>query len=180
MALGLARIGLTPNQVTIIGFLFTALGATFIIEKVLYAGALLIIAGGLFDALDGALARLKGTLSAFGGVLDSVVDRYSDGLIIASVWYALGIPFLVGSLAFVGSLLTSYTRARLEAAGTGSIASIGLLERPERLILLVLAILLPALSLYIFIVVALLSNFTVFQRLSYAHKRLGSQSSGLS
>ncbi|PSN86881.1 hypothetical protein B9Q11_00385 [Candidatus Marsarchaeota G2 archaeon ECH_B_SAG-F08] len=167
-----ARLGLTPNSLTIIGFLLALVSAFLIFQKLYYLAAIIFLFSALFDALDGALARLTNRVSRFGGVLDSVIDRYVDSILILSIWWNTHVPFLIASLALVGSLLTSYTRARLELEQIGSLASIGIVERPERILLLFIALLFISYATYIFFILAILSNITVIQRLNYGRKKL--------
>lgn len=168
----LAKLGFTPNVVTLVGLGLSVVAALLILERLYLGGALAVALSGLVDGFDGALARLTNTQTEFGGVLDSVADRYGDALIMGSAWIGLGLPDVVGLTALVGSLLTSYTRARLEAAGSKSIGSIGLVERPERLVLMIVCLVFVRIALYVFVVIAILSNFTVVQRLIYGRKRL--------
>ncbi|MEM3670303.1 MAG: CDP-alcohol phosphatidyltransferase family protein [Thermoprotei archaeon] len=172
-----AKLGFTPNWVTVMGLVLTVLAAAAVTLHLFLEAALLLVLGALFDGLDGALARLTGTQSVFGGVLDSVADRYGDALIIGSIWLTMHLPALVGFTALIGSLITSYTRARLEAAGSSSVSSVGIMERPERLILILVSLLFIQIALYVFVIIALLSNFTVIQRLVYGRAKLGGGSS---
>ena len=139
---------------------------------------LLLLLSGFCDALDGLLARLYQEATAFGGFLDSLLDRYADSAVYAGI--ILGglctIPW--GLTALIGSLLVSYCRARAEAAGI-KMESIGLAERAERIIILSIASItaicwLQALNIGI-ILLAILSNLTVLQRSVYAYKKLKKQ-----
>ena len=136
----LARFGLTPNALTAIGLLLNLFVAVVIASGNLrFGGVLLIIASG-FDMLDGAVARATGSVTRFGGFLDSTIDRYSEAAVFGGVLvFLLGTPdYRDGALlvfaATVGSLIISYARARAEAAGFR--ASVGLLARPERVVIL--------------------------------------------
>jgi CDP-diacylglycerol--glycerol-3-phosphate 3-phosphatidyltransferase len=140
----LAGLGLTANAITTIGLVLNVLVALIIArgDQVL-GGVLLLIASG-FDMLDGAVARASGSITKFGGFLDSTIDRYSEAVVYGGVLiYLLSTPdFRIGAvLVFattVGSLLISYARARAEAAGFR--ASVGLLARPERVLVLSLGL----------------------------------------
>lgn len=149
----LARLGLTPNMITTIGVLLSVAVAVVIgIGNLAVGGVLFLIASG-FDMLDGAVARAAGSVTKFGGFLDSTLDRYSETIVLAGVlYYLLETPDAkVGALlvfaATTGSLLISYARARAESAGFH--ASVGLLARPERVVILAVGLfigqLLPAL-----------------------------------
>lgn len=167
----ISKTRLTPNQLTIIGFLTTA-AAAYLIAFNLLAGGILIIIGGLFDILDGMVARVKGKSTRFGAYLDSVLDRVSDGLLFFGVAYFLRGDFIAVLLCManlLGSFLVSYTRARAE--GLGVDCKVGIMERPERVILLALGaitgLILPALWIMFF-----LTFITVFQRIFYTKKAL--------
>jgi CDP-diacylglycerol--glycerol-3-phosphate 3-phosphatidyltransferase len=136
----LARAGLTPNALTAIGLILNLVVAAVIAVGYLRLGGLLLLIASGFDMLDGAVARASGTVTKFGGFLDSTLDRYSEAVVYGGVLvYLLGTPdYWIGALlvfaATVGSLMISYARARAEAAGFG--ASVGLLARPERVVIL--------------------------------------------
>ncbi len=164
----LARAGLTPNMVTTIGLLLSLAVAVVIATGNLILGGILFLIASGFDMLDGAVARAAGTVTKFGGFLDSTLDRYSETIVLFGVlFYLLQTPDAkVGALlvfaATTGSLLISYARARAEAAGFH--ASVGLLARPERVVVLAIGLLfgqlLPALW-----ILAIGTHLTVFMRI---------------
>ena len=164
----LARAGLTPNMITTIGVLLSAVVAFVIAGGNLVVGGVLFLIASAFDMLDGAVARAAGTVTKFGGFLDSTLDRYSETIVLFGVlYYLLQTPdAMAGALlvfaATTGSLLISYARARAEAAGFH--ASVGLLARPERVIILAIGLLfgllLPALW-----ILAVGTHLTVFMRI---------------
>jgi CDP-diacylglycerol--glycerol-3-phosphate 3-phosphatidyltransferase len=144
----LVKIGFTPNIVTIIGFLLN-LGVAVIfimgaektaradLSYVGWAGGLILFAG-LFDMLDGQVARLGKMTSSFGALLDSVLDRYSELFMFLGICYYLishhyFISSLLAFIGLVGSMMVSYTRARAE--GLGIECKGGLMQRPERVVL---------------------------------------------
>ncbi len=135
----LARSPLTPNTVTIIGLLLNILtGAVLAFGHFILGGALVLFAGA-FDMLDGALARARGGGSQFGAFFDSTLDRLSEGVIYLGLlaWFSLHQDtdtVIIIYLVILGSLLISYARARAE--GLGLECKVGLLARPERVILL--------------------------------------------
>jgi CDP-diacylglycerol--glycerol-3-phosphate 3-phosphatidyltransferase len=165
---GLVAIGLTANAVTAIGLILNFLVAVTIARGHLSAGGALLLLASAFDMLDGAVARASGEVTPFGGFLDSTIDRYSETVVFAGLLvYLLGTgDFRVGAAlvfaATAGSLLISYARARAEAAGYK--ASVGLLARPERVVVLAVGLLfgqlLPALW-----VLALGTHLTVLTRM---------------
>jgi archaetidylinositol phosphate synthase len=176
------KIGLTPNTISAIGIALAFLSALTYAEwqnrpaYILIATVLLLLSG-FCDALDGILARLYQQTTAFGGFLDSLLDRYADAAVYAGLIVGGLCDALWGLTALTGSLLVSYSRARAEAAGI-KMESIGLAERAERIIILAIASLVAffwqpqtAINLGI-ILLAILSNLTVLQRGLYAYKKL--------
>lgn len=159
------KIPLTPNTITVTGFLVTAV-AGVILSGDLLLGGVMVLAGGFFDILDGVVARANGTSSRFGAFLDSVLDRYSDAFILLGIGWNLfhrsnltGVVLCLGTL--VGAFLISYSRARAE--GIGEDCRNGLLERPERVILIsfgaITGFIVPVLW-----VLVIFTHFTVLQR----------------
>ena len=175
-------MGLTPNAISIIGAALAFLASLSYLQwqtsrLYLALALILLLASGFCDALDGAVARLYQQASAFGGFLDSVLDRYADAAIFISLIFSgLCTPFW-GILALTNSLLVSYTRARAEAAGA-KMETIGIVERPERLIILVIATLIaiiyrPDFTIDIAVIlIAVLTALTVIQRVIYAYGSL--------
>jgi CDP-diacylglycerol--glycerol-3-phosphate 3-phosphatidyltransferase len=163
-----------PNFFTLMGFLATLAASIFIIGDHWIVAGLMIILSGLFDLLDGALARNLGKVTPFGGFLDSVLDRYSDlFLLLALLIYYLqrgdAAFVILASFASMGTVLISYTRAKAEAARIS--CNIGLLERAERIILLSAGVLFGCI-VPVFWVLAVLTHFTVLQRIYYVWKKL--------
>lgn len=174
------KIGLTPNAVSVIGLIFSTLSATtflFVLNQslLLFVVAALILLSGFCDMIDGILARTFYQISDFGGFFDSLLDRYSDSIVLIGVIIGGLCEPLWGLIAIIGSLLVSYTRARAEAIGI-KMMSIGIMERAERLIILIGSSVLayfwfPALNIGI-ILLAILSNFTVLERALYVYREL--------
>jgi CDP-diacylglycerol---glycerol-3-phosphate 3-phosphatidyltransferase len=140
----LVRSGITPNMITIVGLLFSTLTAVVLASGNFVTGGLLVLFSGAFDMLDGGLARARGGGSKFGAFFDSTLDRLSEGIIYLGLLYWFTAAQRPKSavliyLVILGSLLTSYSRARAE--GLGLECKVGLLARPERVILLGLALL---------------------------------------
>jgi archaetidylinositol phosphate synthase len=171
-------IGLTPNQVSAIGIAFATLSALaywkWHFQTLLpILAPLLLLASGFCDALDGALARLYGEATTFGGFLDSLLDRYADAIIFCGIILGGLCDQFWGLAALMGSLLVSYARARSEAAGV-KMETVGIAERAERLVILAIASFLSiawldALSWGVSIL-AILTNLTVLQRVIYFRK----------
>jgi archaetidylinositol phosphate synthase len=183
------KLGLTPNKISLIGFILAlASAASYIIVTaesswLLILAVVFLLASGFCDTLDGIVARTFQQTTVFGGFFDSVLDRYADAAVYAAIIIAgLSNPawgFIWGSVwglaALAGSMMVSYTRARAEAAGI-KMESVGLAERAERMLILVAVSIiaffwLPALG-YGIALLAVLSNFTVIQRALYVYKTL--------
>lgn len=163
-----------PHLLTLMGFLIN-LGAAVCLGTGHWvsAGCLILIAG-FFDVLDGAVARVSNKTTKFGGFLDSVIDRYSDiVLLIGLIWYYairanLAYVFIV-CIVLMGCILIPYSRAKAEVFI--SHCKIGLMERAERTILLVLGSIFNVMNIVLW-VLAILTHFTVFQRIHYAWKEM--------
>ena len=176
IAEAIARTGITPNALTFLG-LTVGLASAFLFAhgEQLLAGVVLLVCGGV-DLLDGAVARVTGRETAFGGVLDSVVDRYVDFIVLVAIAYgrlaeAGVIPgWLWAFLAIAGSFMVSYIRARAEAAGSEKL-DVGVAERAERILILSVGAIIGY-TRYAVVVVAILTHLTVLQRLFVARLRL--------
>ena len=174
----LHNLGLTPNHVSILGIGLAFLSALTYWQWELHSlllilAPLLMLASGLLDALDGAMARLYGEATNFGGFFDSLLDRYADAVILCGIILGGLTNVTWGLAALMGSLLVSYARARAEAAGV-KMESVGLAERAERIVLLALAsffsyVWLDALNWGV-LLLAVLTNLTVVQRAIYFRK----------
>lgn len=172
------RIGLTPNVVSGLGIilaLFSAVAywraSTYTLLLVL--AILFLLLSGFCDALDGVLARLYGQTTVFGGFLDSLLDRYADAAVLTGIILGGLADLSWGLIAIVGTLLVSYARARAEAAGA-KIESIGIAERAERILILLVASLVALVWLdalgWSVVLLAFLTNITVLQRVIYFYR----------
>jgi archaetidylinositol phosphate synthase len=183
------KLGLTPNKISLIGFILAlASAASYVLftagsSWLLILAVVFLLASGFCDTLDGIVARTFQQTTVFGGFFDSVLDRYADAAVYAAIIIAgLSNPawgFIWGSVwglaALAGSMMVSYTRARAEAAGI-KMESVGLAERAERMLILVAVSIiaffwLPAFG-YGIALLAVLSNFTVIQRALHVYKTL--------
>lgn len=150
-----AGLGITPNMATLIGFGLNVIVAVVLASGYPRAAGVLLLVASAFDMVDGAIARYTGKTSAFGGFLDSTVDRYSEIVVYVGllVWLNTTDNDHLGSLLVLisatGALMISYARARAEAIGLK--ASVGLVARPERVILLAICLILnvPMVALWI-------------------------------
>lgn len=164
----LLRIRMQPNHITFLGLLGSiAAGVLIAFGHLLWAGLLAAIMAPL-DAVDGAMARLKGSPTKFGSFFDSVIDRYDELFLLAGLTYHFiqqantwGVMLTFGAAA--GSVLVSYTRAKAEALGLN--AKVGFMTRIERSIVLIIGLLVgkPLVSVGI---IAILANITAIQRIA--------------
>ncbi|MBL8133462.1 MAG: CDP-alcohol phosphatidyltransferase family protein [Anaerolineae bacterium] len=171
----MVRLGVHPDTITIVGLLVVALGAAFISVGSLQVGGIILLLSLPLDALDGATARAMRRVGQFGAVLDSTLDRYADGLIFGGfiLYFARldderGILLSLASLA--GSFVVSYVRARAGEAGLS--VKIGWFSRFERVVVLLLALLVPPLLWIGLWVLAVGTNLTAIQRIWYVFKHL--------
>src|SRR5215471_17478960 len=178
---GLALSRISPNTLTFIGLIINIVAAIFFgyakgsnaNRMFLYAG-LTIIGAGIFDMVDGRVARQTNQVSVFGAFFDSVIDRYSDVAIFFGllVYYARVNHFryvVLTAFVMVTSLMVSYTRARAEAL-IGS-CKVGFMERPERIVLVILGALFNHWGVMapVLWVLAVLSTITVVHRIQYTY-----------
>jgi CDP-diacylglycerol--glycerol-3-phosphate 3-phosphatidyltransferase len=165
---------LTPNMLTLFGLVITGAGAAALAVGHLTTAGFILWFAGLFDILDGALARASGKVYPYGAFLDSTVDRYSEGLVyLGLLVFFLGQHQIVQPvlilLALAGSFLVSYVRAR--AQSLGFTCEVGILARPERVVIIVAGLLLDGivghhvvLTLAL-VILAVGTNFTAVQRI---------------
>lgn len=149
LALGMGRLGLTPNAITIIGFAISCAAAVLAGAEAWLVAAVVTLVGGGFDMFDGALARATGRATRFGAFLDSTFDRWGEAVVYAGI--ATGAVFaqapsttLLATLAMASSFMVSYTRARAEGAGFHG--EVGIAPRPERLLILTTGLALSGLT----------------------------------
>lgn len=207
----LVRMHVTPNTITTIGLLLNVIAAIVFIIGAEFGqrgdlsyvgwGGLVILFAGLFDMLDGQVARIGKMTSKFGALYDSVLDRYSELIMFLGICYYLVsqnyfMSSLFAFLGLVGSMMVSYTRARAE--GLGIQCTVGLMQRPERVVIIGLsAVLCGLLSIIIggdyklfvsflpfhvfetmtvftfpILIVAILANYTAIDRLNHCRKEL--------
>jgi CDP-diacylglycerol--glycerol-3-phosphate 3-phosphatidyltransferase len=174
LAGALDQAGVTPDQVTIAGFAVSAAAALLLAAGMPVAAGLVFLAGSGFDLIDGLLARTSNRVTAAGAFLDSTLDRASEGLIFAAIAYRFaldGDAALVSLtvIALLGSLLVSYTRARAEAIGIE--CTIGILSRPERVVVLGAGMIFGLIDIAVYVIVVL-SLFTSLQRIAHVRKAL--------
>jgi CDP-diacylglycerol---glycerol-3-phosphate 3-phosphatidyltransferase len=170
----LSRLEVNPNILTFTGVVISFWAAWNFGYGEFVRGALIIILAGLFDMLDGEVARYTRSVTRFGAFYDSVIDRYSDIILLQGlmVYYAreqrLGYVVLVG-IVFMGAIMTSYTRARAESLIPS--CKVGFMERPERIVLLIIGGLTNRMEAVLW-VLAVLGNWTVIDRIHHTWKEL--------
>jgi CDP-diacylglycerol--glycerol-3-phosphate 3-phosphatidyltransferase len=176
---GLGRIGLTPNAITLGGVLFQAAVAALILDGKLLVAGLVAIVAALADGLDGAVAKAMGARSDFGAVLDSTTDRLAEALYYLPIAWLYGVSpdiaerderwvAALALTAMVLSFLVSYIRARAESLGYD--AKVGIAERAERAIILILGLILDLVPLSL-ILLASASAVTFLQRLVHVRRQ---------
>ena len=174
---GLARLGVSPNVITLLGLpVYATAGLLFACKQFSLAAIVLCFAG-LTDVLDGAVARVSGRVTRFGAFLDSTVDRYCDAAVFGGIIYyylSEGEPLQVclGISALVGSLAISYARARAECFISS--CRVGFFERPERLVILVLGALFHHMLIALWIL-GTLTHWTVLARVAYTRRMLSAR-----
>ena len=148
IALGMGRLGLTPDALTLIGFGITVVGAVLIAAQLWLVGGLVVLFGGVFDLFDGTLARATGRVSKLGAFMDSVFDRAGEAIVYVAIvigasrtHFELGAWF--GAAALASAFMVSYVRAKSEGLGftqgTG-MAAIGIMPREVRLVVLTIGL----------------------------------------
>jgi len=168
---------ITPNQISTVGLVLNVGAAALVLfDHLIYAGIVFLVAG-CFDLLDGALARRTGKVTPFGAFLDSTLDRVSEGFILAAIAYRLAeqgrnIDVALVVLALLGSVLVSYTRARAESLGVE--CKVGLMSRPERVVLIAIGLFFDVLPYVVYVMLAL-TVLTVIQRVVHTYRQLGKQ-----
>jgi archaetidylinositol phosphate synthase len=167
------KVGFAPNSVTGAGFLLTLVASLFYSTGLgsvwLVSGAVLVLlVGAYFDAVDGAMARRYHQISKMGGILDSVLDRVGEIALYAGLAVGSLVPGWLSLWALSASLMVSYVRARVDVEGV-KLKGVGLAERPERLLILLVSTILAAFNTLALefgvVIVAVLSTVTVVERL---------------
>ena len=192
---GLIKLHITPNMITTLGFIgnivatasfiyaalsFQAGNQTTALAHVAWGGATILFAG-LFDMIDGRLARLGNMSTTFGAMWDSVLDRYSELISLFGVVliFLLNGDFWLGVVSFtamIGSIMVSYVRARAE--GLNIECKVGIMQRPERVVVLAFTAILTGITSNLqwlaggMILIAILANITAFWRIAHCYKAL--------
>ena len=156
IAIGMGRLGLTPDALTLIGFAITVAGSGLLSQQQWLVGGVVVLAGGAFDMFDGTLARATGKASPFGAFMDSVFDRWGEALVYLGIvvgtsfaGFAEGAYFAAAAMG--AAFMVSYTRAKSEGLGftTGTgMGAIGIMPREVRLVVLCLGLILAPMPIY--------------------------------
>jgi phosphatidylglycerophosphate synthase len=167
----LGTLGLKPNTITTLSLFVSCLAAAAYCLRLPIIGAIGLLGSGFVDMLDGAVARATGSATRFGAVYDHVVDRYAEFAVLLGMGLGGLVDWFLVVFALFGMVMASYTRAKAESVGGLKSCTVGLAERQEKLILLLIgSIMEPLFSLALPICVAavgVLSHVTVVQRLHY-------------
>ncbi len=187
LATALGRLGLSPNALTLAGFVVSCAAAALAGSQLWLAAGVVSLLGGAFDMLDGALARATGRTSKLGGFLDSTFDRWGEGVVYAGIVTGAvlaGAPSaaFLSALAMTSAFMVSYTRAKAESLGFRG--EVGVAPRPERIIILAAGLVAsgatggPAMSMWLqasLAIIFVLSTITTIQRTWYVRDQARSQ-----
>ena len=172
---GLALSKIHPNVLTFIGLLINVVAAVFMAQGQFFKAGLVILGAGIFDMVDGRVARETNQVTRFGGFFDSVLDRYSDlGLLMGLLYYYASIDrffyVILTAVVMTGSVMVSYTRSRAE--NCIPTCKVGFAERPERVVLMIIGALFDHMAPALW-VLAVMSNLTVIHRMIYTFQEAG-------
>ncbi len=185
IALGMGRLGLTPDGLTLIGFGITVVGAALLAAQLWLVGGIVVFIGGVFDMFDGTLARATGKVSPLGAFMDSVFDRWGEAIVYLGIaWggvFAGSDPVAILATAAMGAaFMVSYTRAKSEGlgftAGTG-MAAVGVMPREIRLVILSLGLIVAGATTNLTIlsgalaIIAFGATITVIQRILHVRSQ---------
>ena len=165
----LIRVEINPNVLTTVGFCISILAGYFFAAGVIRMGAVFVLLSGIFDIMDGKIARGSNQVTKFGALYDSTLDRYAEILIFLGIAYHfidknMVYTSLMSCIALGGSLMVSYVRARAE--GLGFTCKVGLLQRPERIVILGASALAHEYTLIAgLVILAIFANITAIQRI---------------
>ncbi len=171
----LAKTGVSPNAISLLGLLFTGVAAGIIASGHFFWGGVVLLGGSSFDMLDGALARAQGSVSVWGALWDSTLDRLGEGVLLLgllAVYAGSDAPteIILIFVVLIASFMVSYVKARAE--GLGLECGVGLMQRPERLVVMILGLLVNQVVVALWIL-AILTPLTVAQRLYHLWRTVG-------
>ena len=168
----LFRLNISPNTISVLGFSVVMFSVVLFIRGSLLAAGITFLLGSLLDVLDGELARTGGRVTIFGSILDSFLDRLSEGIVLISfAWYFVDrgetVGALITMLGMLSSIATSYVRARAEAVGVSCL--VGWITRPERVLIIAMGMIFGQLLLAVS-TLFLLTTLTVIQRIAHVRR----------
>jgi len=171
----LGKLGVTPNAISTLSLLIAVLAAVAYASRAPVFGAVGLLVSGFVDMLDGTVARATGAVTRFGAVYDPVLDRYAEFAVLFGMGYGGLVGWIWVVVSLFGMVMASYVRARAESAGRLESCSVGIAERQEKIILLVIGSLVQpffnlGLSISV-VIVGLLSHLTAAQRLRFTWKQ---------
>jgi len=165
---------LSPNSITLLGLLSSLLGGYLLIERNFVFSAIFFLLSGFFDLIDGVVARRFKKATTFGGVLDAVVDRYEEFVMVFSSFISGLVDGELALITFLSMIMPSYVRARAESTGKMKSCAVGILERQEKLLLFIVFLILQNFFetslFYGFIIISILGQITAIQRLLAAKR----------
>ena len=185
IALGMGRLGLTPDGLTLIGFGITVVGAALVAAQLWLVGGIVVFIGGVFDMFDGTLARATGQVSKLGAFMDSVFDRWGEAVVYLGIAWggvlAGSDPVAILAAASMGAaFMVSYTRAKSEGlgftAGTG-MAAVGVMPREIRLVTLSIGLIAAGVTVNLTIlsvamaIITIGATITVIQRILHVRSQ---------
>ncbi len=171
----LGKVGVTPNTISTISLLIAVLAAIAYAYRAPVLGAVGLLGSGFVDMLDGSVARATGLITKFGAVYDPVLDRYAEFAVLFGMGYGGLVSWVWVIFGLFGMVMASYVRARAESAGGLESCSVGIAERQEKIILLLIGSLVQpffnlGLSISV-VIVGILSHVTAAQRLHFTLKQ---------
>ncbi len=174
----LGAMGLTPNMITTVSLMISACAGVAYGERMPLLGALGLIMSGVVDMFDGAVARATGKTTRFGAVYDHVLDRYAEFFVLVGIGIGGLANWVLVIFCLFGMIMASFTRAKAESVGGLKSCTVGVAERQEKIILLLLGSIFESLTPlalpFCVIIVGILSHITVIQRLHFTFKNAGS------
>ena len=170
----LGAVGLTPNMITTASLMISACAGVAYAERMPLLGALGLILSGIVDMFDGAVARATGKATRFGAVYDHVLDRYAEFFVLVGIGIGGLANWVLVIFCLFGMIMASFTRAKAESVGGLKSCTVGIAERQEKIILLLLGSIFESLTPFALpfcvIIVGIISHITVVQRLHFTFK----------
>lgn len=174
----MGAMGLTPNMITTVSLVVSACAGIAYAERMPLLGALGLTLSGIVDMFDGAVARATGKATRFGAVYDHVLDRYAEFFVLVGIGVGGLANWILVIFCLFGMIMASFTRAKAESVGGLKSCTVGIAERQEKILLLLLGSIFESLTPFALpfcvIIVSIISHITVVQRLYFTFKNAGS------